>query len=99
MHAGEAREFGVSEGRIEALDHWRDSPLFQPRERAALAWTDALTHVANGDVPDEIYRDVSSAFSGTDLAALSSVVVTINAWNRIAIAYRFPPAVDTGGRR
>lgn len=99
MHTHDARQQGVSEGRIEALRQWRDSTLFQPRERAALAWTDALTHLKDGDVPDAIYRDVSAAFSEEDLAALTSVVVTINAWNRIAIAYRFPSEAATGVRR
>ncbi|AUX40462.1 alkylhydroperoxidase [Sorangium cellulosum] len=97
MHRREARRLGISGERLEALARWRESPHFAPRERAALAWTDALTQLSDGDVPDEVHREVSAAFSGADLAALTSVVATINAWNRIAMAYRFPAAPDEGG--
>nr|WP_224361366.1 carboxymuconolactone decarboxylase family protein [Hyalangium versicolor] len=99
LHTDDARKLGIPEQRIQALEHWRDSPLFQPRERAALAWTDALTHLSKGDVPDAIYREVSGAFSEAELAALTAAVVVINSWNRIAMAYRFPPEAATGVRR
>ncbi|PTL80305.1 alkylhydroperoxidase [Vitiosangium sp. GDMCC 1.1324] len=99
MHTSAARKKGISEERLAALEHWRDSSLFTPRERAALAWTDALTRLTNGDVPDVLYREVSGLFSQADLAALTSVVVAINSWNRIALAYRFPPEALTAVRR
>ncbi|MDY7226676.1 carboxymuconolactone decarboxylase family protein [Hyalangium rubrum] len=99
MHTGISRGLGVSEQRIQAVEHWRDSDLFSPRERAAFAWTDGLTHLAKGGVPNSVYREASEAFSETDLAALTSVVVSINAWNRIALAYGFQPETEAGGRR
>lgn len=98
LHVREARAQGVSEARLEALHHWRDASLFGPRERAALAWTEALTHLVGGDVPDALYRDVTAVFSDAELAALTSVVVTINAWNRIALAYRFQHGQDVRRR-
>jgi AhpD family alkylhydroperoxidase len=98
MHTLEARKVGVTAERIEALGQWRDSPLFSARERAALAWTEALTHLSGGDVPDTVYREAASVFSAEELAALTSAVVTINAWNRISLAYRFQPSPDEGGR-
>ncbi|MGK3988041.1 carboxymuconolactone decarboxylase family protein [Sorangium sp. So ce136] len=97
LHRRTARRLGIPGERLEALAGWRGSPLFTPRERAALAWTDALTQLSGGDVPDEVYSEVSAAFSDADLAALTSVVATINAWNRIAIAYRFPAEPDAEG--
>lgn len=98
MHTHEARKAGVTAERIEALAQWRDSALFSARERAALAWTEALTHLTGGDVPDKVYREAGSVFSAEELAALTSAVVTINAWNRIAIAYRFQPSSKVGSR-
>lgn len=97
LHRREARRLGISGERLEALARWRESPRFTPPERAALAWTDALTQLSDGDVPDEVYREASGSFSDADLAALTSVVATINAWNRIAVAYRFPAALDAEG--
>ncbi|XXY54652.1 carboxymuconolactone decarboxylase family protein [Sorangium sp. So ce269] len=99
LHRREARALGISAERLEALAGWRESPHFTKAERAALAWTDALTQLRDGDVRDAVYGEVSAAFSGEDLAALTSVVATINAWNRIAMGYRFPAEPDAEGGR
>ncbi len=91
MHTREARSLGESEERLHVLAAWHESPAFTERERAALAWTDALTDMADGHVPDEVYAEVKNAFSDKELAYLTAAVVSINGWNRIAVAFRFLP--------
>jgi AhpD family alkylhydroperoxidase len=95
MHATDARKLGMSEEKLQLLPAWREAPVYSARERAALAWTESLTLVAvNHDgVPDEVYDDAVSVFSDAELAHLTSAVVLINSWNRLAIAYRFTPHV------
>jgi AhpD family alkylhydroperoxidase len=88
MHTRDARARGESEGRLYLLSAWRHSPLYSERERAALAWTEALTLVAETQVPDEVYDTARRHFSEKELADLTMAVVTINAWNRIAVAAR-----------
>jgi AhpD family alkylhydroperoxidase len=89
MHVVEAREVGETDARLHVLAAWHESPAFTPRERAALAWTEALTRLDQGHVPDEVYAEASAAFDEAELAQLTSAIITINAWNRIAVAYRF----------
>ncbi|MDB5361624.1 MAG: carboxymuconolactone decarboxylase family protein [Rhodospirillales bacterium] len=89
MHVVEAREGGESDARMHVLAAWHESPYFTPRERAALAWTEALTLVAQSHVPDEAFAQASAEFDESELAQLTSAIVAINAWNRIAVAYRF----------
>lgn len=91
MHTREARALGETEERLHVLAAWHESPVFTDRERAALAWTDSLTDIADGHVPDEVYADVKNAFSEKELAYLTAAVVAINSWNRIAVAFRFLP--------
>lgn len=91
MHTREARALGETEERLHVLAAWHESPAFTERERAALAWTDALTDIADGHVTDEVYADVKNAFSDKELAYLTAAVVSINGWNRIAVAFRFLP--------
>jgi len=91
MHTREARALGETEDRLHVLAAWHESPAFTERERAALAWTDALTDIADGQVTDEVYADVKNAFSDKELAYLTAAVVSINGWNRIAVAFRFLP--------
>ena len=91
MHTREARALGETEERLHVLAAWHESPVFADRERAALAWTDALTDIADGHVTDEVYADVKNAFSDKELAYLTAAVVAINSWNRIAVAFRFLP--------
>jgi AhpD family alkylhydroperoxidase len=94
MHAGEARKAGEREVRIYLLDAWRESPVYSERERAALAWTEALTLVTQGHVPNAVYEEARRHFTDKELANLTAAVVAINSWNRIMIAYRCPPALS-----
>ena len=88
MHAREAREHGESDDRIHLLNAWREAGVFTPRERAALAWTEALTLVTEGHVPDAVYEETRRHFTEKELANLTAAIVAINAWNRIAITTR-----------
>lgn len=102
MHSKDARAAGESEQRLYALNAWRETPFFTDRERAALAWTEAVTLVHQGHVPDEVYEEARAQFSEEELVNLTMAVVTINGWNRLAIAFRavpgeYQPAVRKGG--
>ncbi len=88
MHSRDARKHGETEQRLYVLPAWRESPLFSPRERAALAWTEALTLIAQTHAPDDVYEELRSQFSEAEIAKLSLLVVTINGWNRLAIGMR-----------
>ncbi len=88
MHTRQARAAGESEERLNLLDAWRESPLYSDRERAALAWTEALTLVSQTHAPDEVYRELDAHFSDEEKVKLTMQIVTINAWNRIAIGFR-----------
>ena len=91
MHARDARAKGESEERLYLLDAWRESPLYTDRERAALAWTEAVTNVREGHVPDDVYEKVRNEFTEKELADLTLAIVTINGWNRLNIAMRTVP--------
>jgi AhpD family alkylhydroperoxidase len=88
MHWKDARAAGASEQRLYGLDAWREAPYYTDRERAALEWTEALTDVRDGHVTDAVYDAVRGHFSEKELADLTWAVATINAWNRVAIAFR-----------
>ena len=88
MHSKDARAAGETEQRLYLLNAWREAPFYTERERAALAWTEALTLISENDVPDEIYNEVRQHFSEKELADLSLAVVAINGWNRLAISFR-----------
>src|SRR5881392_10712 len=88
MHTKELRADGESEQRLYLLNAWRESPFYSDRERAALAWTEAVTLVRDGHVPDELYDEVRKQFSDAELVSLTLAVVAINGWNRINIAFR-----------
>jgi AhpD family alkylhydroperoxidase len=88
MHTRDARAKGEKEERIYLLDAWRESPLFSARERAALAWTEAVTLVSQTHVPDDVYEQARAEFSEEELVKLTLLVTTINAWNRFAISFR-----------
>ena len=88
MHTGEARRDGESEERLYLLDAWRESPLYTDRERAALAWTEAVTLISETHAPDDVYEATRAQFDETELVKLTMVIVAINAWNRIAISFR-----------
>ena len=91
MHTKDARVHGESEQRLYLLDAWRESPFYSQRERAALAWTEAVTLVAESRVPDAVYEDVRQQFSDDELLALTMSVITINAYNRLNVAMRTVP--------
>jgi AhpD family alkylhydroperoxidase len=88
MHWKDLRAEGETEQRLYGLDAWRDSPYYTDRERAALAWTEAVTLVTQGHVPDEVYEDVRRHFDEKELSDLTLVISTINAWNRLQTAQR-----------
>lgn len=88
MHTKDARAGGEAEQRLYALSVWREAPFFSDRERAALAWTEAVTDVGRQGVPDEVYRLAREQFSEMQLVDLTLAVVAINGWNRFAIAFR-----------
>ena len=88
MHSKAARTEGETEQRLYTLDAWRETPFYSARERAALAWTEALTRIAQTHAPDEVYEAVRSQFSEQELADLTLAIVAINGWNRIAIGFR-----------
>jgi AhpD family alkylhydroperoxidase len=91
MHAKDARALGETEQRLYELDAWRETPFYTDRERAALAWTEAVTNVAQTHVPDEVYEEVRKQFSEKEIVDLTVVAAVINMWNRIAIATRAVP--------
>ncbi len=92
FHLLEAERLGISIDKLNLLVVWREAPQFSPRERAALAWTEALTLLPGG-VTDEVYAEASGQFSENELVYLSSAVAVINVWNRFGVAYRWmPPA-------
>jgi AhpD family alkylhydroperoxidase len=91
MHSKDARAAGESEQRLYALSAWRETPFFSAREQAALAWTEAVTLVAEGHVPDAVYEQARQQFSEQELVNLTMAIVTINGWNRLSIAFRTVP--------
>lgn len=91
MHVKQARLQGERELRLHHIAIWRESPLFSDRERAAFTWTEALTRIAPEGVSDEIYEVVRNQFSEKEIADLTFVVMTINAWNRAGVAFRAVP--------
>ena len=91
MHTKDARALGETEQRLYALSAWRETPFFSDRERAALEWTEAVTRVSEGHVPDAVYKAVAPHFKEAELVALTFAVVAINSWNRLAISFRAVP--------
>lgn len=90
MHTKDARATGETEQRLYGLSAWRDAPYYRDRERAALAWTEAVTLVAQDHVPDEVYEHARQQFAEQELVNLTMAVIAINGWNRLAISLRYP---------
>jgi AhpD family alkylhydroperoxidase len=88
MHSKDARALGETEQRLYGLSAWHDSPFYTERERAALAWTEAITLVSQSHVPDEVYEQVRKQFSEKEIVDLTMVIIAINGWNRLAIGFR-----------
>ena len=99
MHTKDARARGESEQRLYALSAWRETPLYTERERAALAWTEAVTLIAKGHVTDAVYEEVRQHLSEEDLVNLTLAVVAINGWNRFAISFRTVPGTYQSAHR
>ena len=102
MHSKDARAAGETEQRLYLLSAWREAPFYTPRERAALAWAEALTLVADGHVPEEVYEEARAHFGEKELVDLSLAVVAINGWNRLSVAFRteagtYQPGAPEGG--
>jgi AhpD family alkylhydroperoxidase len=99
MHTQELKHANEPDSRINAVANWRESNAFTPRERAALAWTEEITNIQDGHASDEAYAAVSEFFKDKDLVDLTFAIATINAWNRLAIAFRaeWNPTIRSGG--
>ena len=91
MHWKDARAGGETEQRLYGLDAWRESPYYTDKERAALAWTESLTRIAETHAPDEDFEEVRTHFDDQELADLTWAIAAINTWNRISIALRTTP--------
>jgi AhpD family alkylhydroperoxidase len=91
MHWKDLRAAGENEQRLYGLNAWRESPYYSERERAALAWTEAVTNIRDGHAPDEVFEETRRHFSEKELADLTLAIASINAWNRLAISARIVP--------
>jgi AhpD family alkylhydroperoxidase len=91
MHTKDARAAGETEQRLYELNAWRETPFYSDRERAALAWTEAVTLVSESHVPDDLYEEARRHFTEEELVNLTLAVVAINGWNRLAISFRAVP--------
>ena len=99
MHTKVARSLGETEQRLYAVSVWRETPFYSERERAALAWTEAVTLVNVDQVPDDVYDLARHAFGEKELVDLTAAIVAINSWNRLAIAFRTVPGTFHFGVR
>jgi AhpD family alkylhydroperoxidase len=95
MHTNDARKHGESDEWMHLLNAWREAPIYSARERAALAWTEAVTKVREDHVPDEVYDEARRHFSEKELVDLTAAVRAINAWNRALIAFRATPPLKS----
>lgn len=91
MHSKDARQAGETEQRIYALSAWKETPFYTDRERAALAWTEAMTLISENEMSDVLYQEVTKHFTDKEVVALTMAIVAINGWNRLAIAFRVEP--------
>jgi len=88
MHSKDARAHGETEERLYLLNAWRESPLYTEKERAALAWTEALTLISETHAPDDVYEELKKQFSEAEIVNITALIGVINTWNRIAIGFR-----------
>jgi AhpD family alkylhydroperoxidase len=93
MHVNAARKDGEKQSRLDVLPAWKEVPVFSARERAALAWAEKLTLLANNEVHDEDFAAVREQFSEEEIVNLTAIIVAINAWNRISVGFHFIPAI------
>ena len=99
MHWKDLRSLGETEQRLYGLGAWEESPYYTERERAALAWTDAVTRIKETHAPDDVYQQTRQHFTERELADLTLAIATINAWNRLAISARSVPGKYQPARR
>lgn len=97
MHSKDARRAGETEQRLYLLDAWDESSLYTPRERAALAWTDAVTRIAETHAPDPVFDALRPHFSDKEIVDLTTLIGLINLWNRLAIGFRYQHPVEEPG--
>ncbi len=103
MHSKDARARGETEERVYSLPAWREAPFYSDRERAALAWTEAVTLVSESHVPDDVYEEARRHFGEKELVDLTMAIAAINAWNRLGVSFRLlagsyhPAALSKGG--
>ena len=90
MHTKDARAAGETEQRLYALSAWRETPFFSERERAALAWTEAVTRISESEVEDALYGELQRHFSDKEIVDLTLAVIVINGWNRLAVPFQSP---------
>ncbi len=88
MHTKDARAAGETEQRLHVLAAWREAPFYSARERAALAWAEAVTLVAKNDLPDSLYEEAHAQFDDKAMVDLTPAIITINGWNRLAVGFR-----------
>jgi len=94
IHCADAKKAGESERRLHAVAVWREAPFFTEKERSALAWTEAVTLLSETHAPDEVYQEVVKHFDEKETVDLTMAIITINAWNRIAVSFRKMPEKD-----
>lgn len=92
MHTSDMRKAGETERRIDTVCAWRETPFFTDRERAVLAWTEALTQLSTSRAPDADYQAMATLFSPKEMVDISLAICTINAWNRLGVGFRKQPA-------
>jgi alkylhydroperoxidase family enzyme len=95
MHTSEARKHGESDERMHLLNAWREAPVFTPKERAALAWTEAVTLISQEHAADDVYEEARAQLSEKELVDVTAAIIAINSWNRLAIAFRATPNVTS----
>lgn len=93
MHANEARKDGESQARLDVLPAWEEVPVFSARERAALHWTEKLTLLPNSEIHDKDFAQLQENFTQEEIVNLTTVIVTINAWNRISVGFHYIPDI------
>ena len=99
MHTRDARARGETEERMHLLNTWREAPIYSERERAALAWTEALTRLPPDGVPETLYQATRQHFSEQEMARLSLAIAVINSWNRLMIGFAVPPQLESAKPR
>lgn len=99
MHTKDARARGETEQRLYTLSAWRETPFYTERERAALAWTEALTIIADSHAPDDVFETACQQFTEKELVDLTLAIIAINGWNRLAIGFRTVPGTYQPGSR